>query len=251
MADATPPHGYVADVQLEKNESFYEIFLFQEPPPKVTPLRDVIFNPELSREFREKYRDKFGSVDTDSLNYTRTDYDRLDLNKAYLRDVETQNDERRSFADYMIKRLFEWHLDNYVKSEPAMRPVYEAKQKLQKIEVKVNKETKLDMKYSLAGNTFDIDVINPYLDSRLMIQMDPGSIGPAPIQEEKLVLGKPLTTSLRVENTTYDHEGRSRLALIKTHRNRITTNYEISAAYKGGGNTPRDSRVAWGLGYSF
>jgi len=254
MMTGTPagavPHGYVQDVEKERQERFYEIFLFAQPPPREKPLSEVIFNAELSNEFKLRYRQRFGQLDTESIMYQRTDYERLDSFRANPA-AESKSAERRAFADYMIKRLFEFHVDNYVKSEPAMRPVYEAKEKLKKVEVRVNKQTKLEGRYSLAGNTLDVILENAYCDSKWIIEMDRGSFGPAPIRENTVVIGKSLTSRLRIDSTTQDREGRSRLEITKAHTAQLATMYGVSAAYKGGGASPRDSRIAWGFGYTF
>lgn len=253
-AGAAPlPHGYVTDTRSERDERFYEIFLFAEPPPSQKPLSDVIFNVELSREFKERYRSEFGAVDTESLNYQHNDtnrFDAFDNNRGYSAEVIQQSDKRRSFANYMMKRLMEWHIDNYIKSEPSMRPVYELKEKMKKVEVKVTKETKLEMRYSLAGNIIELMIENPYADSILEIDMDPGTVGPSEVQDQKFISRRPLTRTLTFQNTVFDRDGRERMELIKTHTSMFSTLYGIDTAYKSG-DSPRDSRLIAGLSYSF
>lgn len=252
-AEAKPrlPHGYIQDTKAEKEERFYEIFLFAEPPPQGKNLRDVIFNAELSAEFKERYRNQFGQIDTESINYQHTNsFERFDSNRGVNPQLEQETRVRRDFAGYMIKRLFEWHLDNYIKSEPAMRPVYEIKEKLKKVEVRVTKQTKLEMRYSLAGNILELTLENPYADTRLEIDMDPKSIGPTSIEEQKLISTLPLTTRLRAENTVFDKGGRDRLEFIKTHTSNFSTSYGVNSAYKDTGSD-NDTRISMGLGYSF
>jgi hypothetical protein len=243
-------HGYVQDVRKEREERFYEIFLFAEPPVREKSLSDKIFNEEISRDFRQRYREKFGTIDTESIAYQRTDYERLNAFRNDQR-AETKNNERKNFADYMMKRLAETHVDNYIKSEPAMRPLYDVKEKLKKMEVRVTKKTKLEARYSLAGNVLDLILENPYCDAKWVIEMDPGTVGPAPIKENTLVLSQPLTSTWRAENRWQDREGRTSGELIKSHTRLFSTTYGLSAAYKAGGETARDSRIAFGLGYSF
>lgn len=242
-------HGYVDDVRAERNERYHEVFLFSEPPVRMKPLHDIIFNVELSREFKEKYREKFGQNDTESISYQQTDYSRLEANKATTAVVK-ENSTRRAFAEYMMKRLTEWHVDHYIKSEPAMRPVYEVKQKLQKVEVRVNKETKLEARYELAGNTLDLILENPYCDSKWTIEMDPSAFGPSSVEDNKVTLGRPLTTSLRAENVWSEKEGRSKIELIRSHTPRLSSSYGVSAAYKET-EFSGESRLALGMTYSF
>lgn len=252
-AEQALPHGYVTDTQAEREERFYEIFLFAEPPPERKPLKDVIFNPELSREFKERYRVQFGDVDTESLNYQHNDinrFDAFDNNRGFSAELVQQNGKRRDFANYMMRRLFEWHVDNYIKSEPAMRPVYELKEKMKKVEVKVNKETKLEMRYSLAGNIVEFMIENPYADSVLEIDMDPGAVGPAPVQDQKFISRRSVGHGFTLQNTLFDHDGRERFEVVKAHTSALSTSYGVDAAYKGG-DSPRDSRLFTGLAYAF
>lgn len=250
-ARAALPYGYLSDVAAERGERFYEIFLFTEPAPRTARLSDAIFNRELSKEFQDKYRDKFGTLDTESIAYKQTDFSRLDENKGNNQKLETQSAERKVFAEYMVKRLAEWHVDNYIKSEPAMRPVYEAKERLKKIEVKVTKETKLEARYSFAGNILELIYDNPICDLRVISEMDPSAFGPTSPRENTYILKRPITTSLRAENSWTQTEGRGKLDFIKVHRSGMSTSLGMSAAYKAGGVTPRDSRLSMGLGYSF
>lgn len=241
---------YVFDVRKERQERFYEIFLFVQPPPQERPLSEYIFNAELSREFRTTYRDRFGQLDTESIAYQRTDFSRLEANKAHVRDIEAHNAARRAYAEYMMKRLAEWHVDNYVKSEPAMRPVYEAKEKLKNVEVKVNQETKLRMQYSLAGNTMDFILENPYVDSRLFVIMDPKAFGPTSPQDRHLILGKSLPRRFRLQNVWYEFGGMTFIELIKSHTPRFSTSYGLLTAYQRR-DFLQEQRYTWGLGYSF
>lgn len=243
-ASAYPAHqkGYIQNVKAEKEIQFYEVFLFAEPAVKEKPLSEVIFNTELSKEFRNRYREKFGTLDTDSIAYQRDDYSRLDLFRANPQ-AEDKNSERHRFADYMVKRLVEWHLDHYIRSEPNLAPVYELKEKLKKVEVKVDKETKVEARYSFAENILDIIVDNKYFDeTKISLDLDR--------HVNSLLIGKSINSRNRIENLTWEGDGRSQLQWIKNLTNNLSTTYAISAAYKEG-SSPRDTRIASGFGYRF
>ncbi len=241
--------SYLTDVQGERQQRFYEIFLFAEPPPKVRPLHALIFNSQLSKEFKEKYREKFGQADTESISYQRTDYSRLEANKS-MKSTEEKNQARRAFSEYMMKRLMEWHLDNYVKSEPAMRPVFEAKEKLKKVELRVTKDTKVEGRYDLAGNTMDFIYENSVCDTKWTVEMDPSSFGPGSVVENKVIFGRPVNSRLRAENRWTSLGGRSEAELIRSHTERLVSTYTVSAAYKATQKTG-ETRIAAGLSYSF
>lgn len=242
-AAASVTTGYVQDVQKEKDEKFYEVFLFAEPAVKEKPLSEIIFNQALSKEFKNRYRERFGTIDTESIAYQRNDFERLEAFRA-TKAAEANSSERRRFADYMIKRLAEWHIDNYIKSEPSMRPVYQLKERLKKVEVRVDKQTKFEGRYSLAENVLDILIENKYLDeTRLSLDFEK--------RDTQLVVGQPLTSSVRLRSSWWEREGRGNLEWIKALTANLSTSYGLSAAYKAGGTTPRDTRLAFSFGYRF
>ena len=58
--------GYLSNVEAERNERYYEVYLFVPQSSKETSLRDMIFNP-LTKEFKIKYREAFGDMDLTSI----------------------------------------------------------------------------------------------------------------------------------------------------------------------------------------
>lgn len=253
MAQASPivENGYTYDVQSEKDERFYEIFLFIRPPSKQTDLKEVIFNRELSKEFKDKYREKFGQLDSESIIYQPTKFSVLDENRGAILSVEKSNNDRKVFGEYMLKRLSEWHIDNYFKTDPTMRPVYELKEKLSNLEVKVNKETKVNIRYSLSDNTADIIVDNPYVDAKLTLQMNPRQFGPGNIEEQKLVIEKQLEPKLRLNTWATYNDGIASAEIIRALKWNWSTSFRTTAAFKPGSPSPRESHYRVGIGHSF
>jgi len=249
------PEGYVNDIQKERQEKFREIFLYIRKPEPQKRLVDAIFNVQLSREFREKYREKFGQLDTESIIYQRAsvtsaDPFRHDLN-LISNEVLAQQRERRAFAEYMMKRLSEWHVDNYFKSEPNMRPVYELKEKLSKVNVQVTKQTKLEVQYNLSSNNLDIIVDNAYLDSKMSIEMDPSAFGPSRVMENKIILGKSFAPKYRLNNIWATMDGLVTLEWLTFHKPWLSTSYSTTAKYSSSGRVPGATRYLVGLNYLF
>ncbi len=244
-------NGYISDVQAEKEERFYEIFLFSIPPVKSTNLKDIIFNRELSTEFKEKYREKFGQLDSESIVYQPTKFSILDENRGAILSVEQTNNKRKEFAEFMIKRLVEWHLDNYIKKDPTMRPVYELKEKLSNVEVQVTKETKVNIRYSLSDNSADVIVDNPYVDSKLSLEMNPRQFGPGPIQEQKMVIEKQLDKRHRINTWATQTDGICSIEFIRLFRGHWSTNLASTAAYKGGGTSSRETKYLVGFSHAW
>lgn len=243
--------GYLQDITEERDSRFYEIFLFATPPPAKRDLRAVIFNPALSFEFKNKYRERFGQIDTESIVYQPTKFSVLDENRGAVLWVEQSQEQRRSFGEYMVKRLIEWHLDNYFKTDPTMRPVYELKEKLSNVQVEVTPTSKLNLRYNLSDNTADLILENPYCDSKLALLMNPKQFGPGPLTDEKLIVEKQLTKKIRVNTSATGMDGIGRFEVIRSLRANWATNFITTAAFKAGGPSPRESRYIIGLSHAY
>jgi hypothetical protein len=243
--------GYLHDVTEERETRFYEIFLFSTPPPKKADLQAVIFNPALSKEFRDKYRERFGQIDTESIIYQPTNFTILDENRGASLQVEQDQDKRHAFGDYMVKRLVEWHLDNYFKTDPTMRPVYLLKEKLSTVQVEVTPTSKLNVRYNLSDNTADLVLENPYCESKVSLLMDPKQFGPGPLNDEKLVVEKQLTKKIRLNTSATGMDGIGRAEVIRSLRANWSTNFITTAAFKPGGVSPRESRYIIGLSHAY
>jgi hypothetical protein len=236
--------GYLSEVKSEKDQRFYEVFIFATPAVKTPPISELIFNEKLSREFREKYREKFGQIDTSTIIYQPTKFSVLDENRGAVLKVETDNQERKQFGEFMVKRLIEWHVDNYFKTEPSMRPVYELKEKLSHVQVEVTKETRLNAQYSFSDNTLDLIVDGPLFQvSKITLLMDPKKFGPGPLIDEKLYLANALSKKSKIITTATAVDGISTLE--------FQTSTGAAAAFKNGGPSPRETRWIVGLGYSY
>lgn len=243
--------GYLSDVQSEKNQRFYEIFLFRQAPPAKSNLNEVIFNKQLSKEFREKYRERFGQVDTESIVYQPTKFSVMDENRGAVLKIERDQENRRSFGEYMMKRLIEWHVDNYFKTDPTMRPVYELKEKLSNVEVQVNEETKVNIQYNFSDNSIDFNVVNPYAETKLTLLMDSKSFGPGPVLEEKLVVEKQVSRKLRLNSWAKNRDGIVYGEILRALPANWAFSTGIQAAFKDGGPSFRETRYLVGLSHTY
>lgn len=242
--------GYVSDVKEERASYFYEVVL---SPPLIQGsenLADSIWAPVVAKEVREKYRDRFGQIDTAAIDVQGGQFRALQENSANLQALETDNQKRREFAEFTVKRLSEFHFDNYMKTEPKMRAIYETKEKLSNIQVKVSEQANLQAKYSFAGNVMDLILHNPYLDCRLAVEMDPHSFGPSSPVENRLWLGKDITKSSKIISQTSQKDGITSLELVRSVQ-RWTNSIGVSAPLHGDGTSPRENRLSLGLGRAF
>lgn len=187
------PHGYLDSVSEERNLIIEEIMIVSEVKTNQKPLKDVIFNKQLTNEFKERYRFKFGETGTLQAFHPENRHVVItqehvvnDANLAFI-SADDQIMENRRFADYMVKRLTEHHVDQYIKSNPAARPLYELKEKVSKIRMEVKKGYRLKINYSYSANELGVALDNPYdLENKVILRMDPDKFGPTDIDETVL-----------------------------------------------------------------
>lgn len=251
VGHAVVSSGYTDDVATERDQRFVEIFLFVAPPPQPTNLSNVIFNEPLSKEFRAKYREKFGNIDTESVVYQDPRYRSTTDSSTTPNTTEKSEQDRRQFADFMMKRLSEWHMDNYFKNEPSVRPIYEVKEKISHVEVKVAKEVKVNLQYSLSGNTMDVLLDNPWCDSKVQLQMNPATFGPSQIQETTLLVGKQVSSRTRVNTKALVTDSVGTVELVQAIGTVWTSSFGVTSPFTDRGITQRENRLSLGLGRGF
>ena len=244
-------NGYIEDVAQERSEHFIEIYLLATPNPADRNLQAEIFNAKLSKEFRDRYQEKFGQMDTDSIIYQPTKFSMMDENRGAVENIELENEKRQAFAEYMTKRLSEYHVDNYFKSQPNMRAVYEAKERLQNIKVQVNKDVRLNAQYSLAGNILDVVFENPWLDSKLSLEMNPASFGPSNVQESRVWLAKKLSKHTRINSNAAFTDGIGLIELIRSFRGGWTASVGASSFFRNAGTSEREHKMLLGMSHYY
>jgi hypothetical protein len=177
-----------------------EMILMQKPDFLNKPeLNKVIFNQQLSDEFIFRYKQQFGFTEEEQ-NYFLVQQQGYYMSPTGY--TATGDDTaRQQFAQYVIKRLAEWHTDNILKNDPDFKPVYDLKQKVGNYKIDVGPQNKLDMNYSFIGNFANIVYTTPWGTTRATINMDPGSYVPGTPNEILLLYTRPLMPTIRVETS--------------------------------------------------
>lgn len=250
-AKTTAPYpGYVSDVEGEKSERYVEVYLYAPQLQKEKTLHEMIFSP-LTKEFRSRYEEKFGKLDPDSILYQNSFRESKD-NRGNSAELERLNLERRTFAEYMTRRLTEYHFDNYMNTKPELRPIMEVKEKIQNVKVEVSKDTRLNIQYNFAANIIDLVLDNPYCDSKLALEMDPKAFGPGKMNESRLMLAKKLTTTINTRLHVTNTEGTVYSDISKAiPKYYMSTYLGARAAYKAGGTLPRETLYLIGFTHSY
>lgn len=243
--------GYLLTTQGEREIQVRDMIVVQPPLYEGPTLRERIFNDKLSKEFRDRYEEKFGRTEAERVYYSpnrTTYYDDVYGLKGTPQDI---NDEKRRFGDFMLRRLVEHHVDAYLKEEPKMRPVLEVKERISNVRVEVA-QFRLDIAYSIAGNSMDLKLVNPWLPTtRLRLQMDPGRFGPGPVEESIFSLGRGITKTISLEGHYYITDGIVSIVGRKSLTDNLGTSLTASTFTNDTGKSRRESVYLAGLAYSF
>ncbi len=166
-------YGYVFDVQEEKNRRDIEMVMLERPKDPRKPLSEIIVNEKLTREFQQQYQYRFGQTQAEQVINSPGQYDEYKYFTDRNVTLQQYQTYQRQFAEYMGRRLTEYHIDNWAKNDPDIRPVYEFKDKVSNLNMEVRKGYKIHWKYNFAGPSMDIRLDNPYeVESRVRVQMN-------------------------------------------------------------------------------
>lgn len=242
--------GYIADVSAEPRQDPQTVFLVLPPAPSGPPILDRIFDAKLTREFRDRYEQQFGKTEIERIynNPNRFTY-YSDL--ASLRpNVIAEDGQRRQFGEYMLRRLVEYHVENYAKNDPTVRPVWEAKERISNVKIEVQK-FRFDVQYSLTGNFVDVKVNNPYAPGKITLQMDPTKVGPTPVNETVVSVGRNVWQDLHLATNWRVNDGVMSWVGIKNIFNGVTTSLTVTFNTNASGASPRGRAYLFGAGWGF
>lgn len=187
--------GYLSSVENERKLKEEEIVLIPTPPP---PSGGVlfgrpIFDARLTREFQAQYAVKFGVIEAERNLGSSNQFALFDYPGGKQETIEAHEKNQRKFGEFMFRRLLEHHVDQYAKSNPDIRPIYELKDRIANVNVQVRKDYKLKINYSYSGNYLDFNLENPYdVATKLHFEMGSG-FGPSSVDRTILSLGHSLS----------------------------------------------------------
>lgn len=250
--DFGPHGGYLATTENERATRSKEMVVLQPPPPLVQgSINERLFNPKLTREFREQYEQKFGRTQVEQVFNSPNRYSYSYDLYGFRGTPEELDAEKRRYGDFVLRRLLEYHVDNYAQRSPRLRPAWEAKERLKEFKVEVG-EVRLDAQYSIAGNTFDLNMPNPYFPmTRVRLQMDPAAFGPSTVDETVVSIGRSLTPSTFVESHYAASDGTLAFILRKAFTPSFGGTLSESTFLKDQGRTVRESKYLAGFSYIF
>lgn len=236
--------GYTTEIQAERTEVVTEMSTI-ELPPKSPPLQTQIFDEKLTKDFRERYEQKFGRTEAERVYYSPNRFTYYNDLYSFKGSPEEEDVEKRAYANYMVKKLAEYHVENYMKSDPKTKSVWEAKERISQANVSSG-NYKMKARYDLVGGKADIEVINPFVDTKATLEMSGSKV-----EEALLVLRRPIIETVSIEGRWKHIEGI--LAFITTKTFSPTLSAHITASTYTNHNpvSTRESLYLMGGSYVF
>ncbi len=230
--------GYTYDIEKERYTRVYETPLIVKPKTVGKSLNKIIFAPRLTKEFKERYEQTFGYTDIQRNFNAPNQYAEQAYQPGVWVTAEEDQYKRQSYANYMVKRLAEHHVDKYFKSNPRVRPVYELKERLSKIDMEVKKGYKLSIRYSYSGNYLNFKMDNPYdVKTKLTLEMNPEKVGPSDVNEARLYLGYAVSKTVTVSSDYTVNDGDLSLIGSRYMGNSLYFSLTATADFREGGDT--------------
>ncbi len=240
-------HGYVNDVPEERSKRDIEMVMLEVPKPSGKPLSQVIFNEKLSKDFQSQYQYRFGQTPTEQSINNPSRSDGYTYYTGETLTVQRYQEEQQRFATYMGRKLVEYHVDNYAKNDPALKPVYELKDKVSNVNVKVQK-FKVKWKYNFAGPNMDVSIDNPY-GFEFKVRAEMSGVISAPT-EMIYTLGYQVTKRVRVTGLHNTWDGLTQIITTRQMTNSISCSLTASQDTKPQGRTVQQDLLLVGLAWS-
>ncbi len=243
--------GYLDSVTKEK-EVPKDIVIHLPPSAKhkPVPISDRIFNQRLSTEFVQRYEQVFGRTTAERtyvLQNNPFEY-QSSVTGFQMTAVQT-NQQQRAYGEYVFRRLAEFHVDNYFRTDPEMKTVYEVKEKISKGEVAVAPGFSVTGQYNFGGNFIDLILKNPYLDSS--VRLDVGGSAGTTAGEATVTLRKQITDTVGVESYYAVTDGVAKLITRKRWTSRFESSLLGSTYTKDSGYTVRETLGLAGFAFVF
>lgn len=237
--------GYVDEITKERREVVTDLTWITPPPALGPPLQQQIFDEKLTKDFRERYEQKFGRTEAERVYNSPNRFTYYHDLYAFKGSPQEEDAEKRAFANYMVKKLVEYHVENYAKSDPKVRPMWEAKEKFSQMKVQA-KNFKMNARYDLVGGKADIEIVNPIMETKWVLDMKGSKV-----EEQMLVLGRPITDSMKIEGRYKQVEGIVAFIGSKTISSALSTNITVSTFTNDSKKSTRESLYLAGASYVF
>lgn len=240
-------HGYVSDVPEERSKRDIEMVMLERSKEPDRPAGQTIVNEKLSKEFQAQYQYRFGQTTSEQSINNPSRSDGYTYYTGETLTVQRYQEEQRRFGMYMGRKLIEFHVDNYAKNDPDLRPVYELKDKISNVNVKV-RSYKVKWKYNFAGPNMEVVLDNPY-GLELKVRAEMSGVVSAPT-EMIYTVGFQVSPRVRVKALHNDWDGLTQLITTRQMTKSISCSLTASQDTKPQGRTVQQDMLLVGLAWS-
>ena len=241
----TSHEGYTAEVQNERTEVISEMAMIEAPTPLGPPLKDQIFDEKLTKDFKERYEQKFGRTEAERVYNSPNRFTYYTDLYTFRGSPEEEDIEKRAYANYMVKKLAEYHVEKYMKSDPKTKSVWEAKERISQANVGSG-SFKVKARYDLVGGKADVEIQNPLVETKATLEMTGSRV-----KESIIVLKRPITKSIALESRYKNVEGILSFVATKTFSPVLYANLTASTYTNHNPVSTRESLYLAGLNYVF
>lgn len=232
--------GYLASIAQEREQRDVEMVLVPAPVKNEqdTVLGRPLVDSKLTKEFQAQYELKFGNTDAERIYNNSNRFAFFEYPGGKQENLEIHERRQQQFGNYMFRRLTEHHVDQYAKSNPDIRPVYELKDKISNVNVTVRPGYKLKLNYSYSGNYLDVRLQNPYdIATKITYQFGSG-VGPSNIERTIYSASYPLTKVTTI-SAFQEVDVKSSTSLVAAQR----LNKTLSATFTASRGVPVDRDI--------
>lgn len=249
VALASPIYWYTPWTFHHSSVSVSDHLLPVSAPLKTPTFFERLFTNDLMDEFKEKYRQNFGSeegIGIISYGPTATYY--FSHNDYEPQTRQTYDSEKlKSFGEYMSKRLAEYHLDLWLKSNPNTHQVYVVKEKITHVQITVTDNSIFHIRHSWSGNYLEAWIDNPYLDCKTTWDLPFTNSGTPRSTETTLIFSKSFSRRLNANMFIKNLDGTASLVLQRPINKKLTASFTALTYFKPEGITTREKASFVGL----
>lgn len=239
------PHtGYTAKVEREREEMVQDIIIFTPPAPDKPPLKDRLYDEKMTNEITERYRQKFGYTEQQRAYLAPNSHTYYNDMYTYSGTALQADSERRRFGEFIVRRLGEHHFDKMFRDDPKFNSVYVAKQNITNSSATVSRKVKFKGKYHISSNTATVEVQNPWVDTRVTIEMDDS-------REAVISLSRQLTQTVRGETHFKKVDGIATVVGSKAFTPLLSTTLSVSTFTNRTGTSARASVYLAGVNWTY
>jgi len=241
--------GYLFDVDEERDRVEVEMVMLDKPKPPPGPPVKPVFDAKLSKEIQQQYQNRFGATAAEQvINNPSRDQDYSYQGSINSISVQQYMDYQHQFGNYVVRRTIEYHFDNWFKNDPAMKPIYDTKEKFSNLNVQVRKGWKLKWKYNFAGPAMELNLDNPY-DIGIKLQMMMTGLISVP-NDEIMTLDYQLTRKIHAQLLRHTLWSLTQLSLSRQLTKHISSSLTFSSGQMPWDLTIHEDKWIVGFGYA-